>query len=101
MLLIAICNRNLLAGPDRRKSRFLTETLRIMQLSAVFILGLCFQVAAAGHAQNISYEGRDVSLTKVFAEIKKQTGFKTVYDKPLIDGKKVTFHADDLSLENL
>ncbi|MBO9572410.1 MAG: TonB-dependent receptor plug domain-containing protein [Chitinophagaceae bacterium] len=117
MLLTTICNRYRFVIKIMQGNRFLTKTtgdvsgntaenlsvatktLRIMQFSAVFILGLCLQVAAAGHAQKMTFSGKDVSLNKIFAEVKKQTGFKTIYDRNLVNDQTVSISAEDIPLQ--
>ena len=69
------------------KNRFIpctkgwTQLLRVMKLTAVILLTACLQVAATGNAQKVSLDMQNVSLEKVFKEIKKQTGFYFLYNK--------------------
>lgn len=53
-----------------RKSIMLAMKLTIILLTAVFL-----NVHASGVSQNISFSGKNVTLKKVFAEVKKQTGY--------------------------
>lgn len=51
-----------------------------MKLTAVLLLAVCLQVQATGYAQKVSISQRNVSLDKVFREIRKQTGYLFFYD---------------------
>lgn len=77
---------------------FLTKTLRVMQISAVFILGFCLNVAATVHAQQITLSGKNLSLKKVLSEVTKQTGFETVYEKSEVENRTVTVAAERQAL---
>jgi len=80
-----------------------------MKLTAVILLAFSLHLAARTHSQSISFSGRDVSLKRAIAEIKKQTGFLVVYNKELIkNAQRVTVNVHnqpltdflDLVLEN-
>lgn len=55
--------------------RLPTKMLRIMRFTSVLLLAICLHVSASSFSQSVTFSGRDVSLKKVFAAIKKQTGF--------------------------
>ncbi len=70
-----------------------------MQLSAVFLLGCCLQVAATGLSQTVTFSGKDVSLEKVFLEVEKQTGLLIVYKAEQVrQAKPVTISAKALPI---
>jgi TonB-dependent starch-binding outer membrane protein SusC len=71
------------------RHRQLTKTiLRVMQLTAVMILGLCLQVAAHSYGQSITWSAKNASLLQAFTEIEKQTGYVVVGDYSLIEKSK-------------
>ena len=62
-----------------------------MKLPGLLLTLLLLQVSASGFTQNISYAAKNASLSTVFAEIKKQTGYVTFGAKELLkNGKPVT-----------
>lgn len=61
------------------------QTLLVMKLSAMFLLLTALHVSANTHSQVISYAGKKVSLSAVFKEISKQTGYLVVYKKLLVE----------------
>ena len=58
----------------------LIKTLRLMRLTAILLLAATLQVSARTEAQTVTFTARSVTLEKVFAEIKIQTGFFFFYD---------------------
>lgn len=60
------------------------QTLRMMKLTAFFLLVACIQVSANGNAQTISITEKNVPLQKVFREIQKQTTCDFVYSPELL-----------------
>ncbi|WP_349316249.1 TonB-dependent receptor [Chitinophaga sp. MM2321] len=71
-----------------------------MQLTPVFLLGLCLNVAANGLAQTMTFSGKDVPLEKVFTAVKQQTGYLVSYKVNQIRGTKpVTINAKEVPLE--
>ncbi len=78
---------------------FVTKTLNVMKLTTFFILAVCLQVSAGSHAQTITYSGNDISLPKVFKEIKRQTGYAVVYNAGrLKKAKPVDIQATNMPL---
>ena len=55
-----------------------------MKLTALFLTVALMEAHAGGMAQNVSLTGRDLSLKKVFAEIKHQTGYAFFYNYALL-----------------
>ncbi|WP_173820215.1 SusC/RagA family TonB-linked outer membrane protein [Niastella vici] len=55
-----------------------------MKLTAVFLLAGFLQVAAAGYPQSVSITRENISLPKLFREIKKQTGYVFFYNTRLL-----------------
>jgi TonB-linked SusC/RagA family outer membrane protein len=102
MLTNAYCHQAIhlfVQGIKRR--RWLHQTLRIMQLTAVFLLALSLALHAKSDAQTITYSGKSVPLIKIFNQIKQQTGYFVVYNEAqLSKAKKVTVDAKDIPLQD-
>jgi TonB-linked SusC/RagA family outer membrane protein len=65
--------------------RVLTKTLlRVMRLTAIILLIGTLHLSAATKSQTISFAGSNISIQKVFQEIKRQTGFYLVSSKQLM-----------------
>lgn len=62
------------------KHRLLTKTLLIMNLITILTVVACLHVSAGGYAQKITLHEKDVSLEKIFKEIKGQTGYGFIYN---------------------
>jgi TonB-dependent starch-binding outer membrane protein SusC len=58
-----------------------TKTLRIMRITVLLLFIACMQVSARGVSQNITLSLKNVSLEKVFNEIKNQTGYSFLIDQ--------------------
>lgn len=58
---------------------FITQTLRVMRLTAFLLMVFCLQLSAKSISQTVTYAGKEVSLEKVFAEIERQTGYFVVW----------------------
>lgn len=85
MYLTALCKSGL------KKGRFSTQTIRIMKLITVLFFAACLQVSASGYAQKVTLKGDNISLQKVFDQIRKQTGFSFFYaDEVLSSAKSVS-----------
>jgi TonB-linked SusC/RagA family outer membrane protein len=82
-------------------SRPLTKTLlKMTQLTAALLLTACLQVSAKSYSQHVSLSETDVSLKKVFKEIRRQTGYLFFYtDELLQQAGKVSIHLHDAPLE--
>ncbi len=55
--------------------RLPTKMLRIMRFTSVLLLTICLHVSANTFSQSVTFSGRAVPMEKLFAAIKKQTGF--------------------------
>jgi TonB-dependent SusC/RagA subfamily outer membrane receptor len=77
-----------------------TKMLLIMKFTAIFLFAACLQVSARSFSQKVSYNGKDVSLLKVFSAVTRQTGYVFFYDYNLIKATRpVTVTAKELSLK--
>lgn len=61
------------------------KMLLVMRMIAFCMLVTCLHVSAAGLSQKLTLRLKNVPLEKVFAEIKKQSGFLFLYDHKTID----------------
>ena len=72
------------------KSGFLTKTIKIMKLTTVLLIATCLQVSAKSYSQKVTLKENNISLVKVFEEIRKQTGYQFFYaDEVLSTAKNV------------
>ncbi len=70
-----------------------------MKLTGILLLTGLLQVQARGIAQSVTYTAHGVPLTKVFAEIKRQTGYLFFYSPDdLKESRPVTCEWKNLSL---
>lgn len=61
------------------------KAVRIMKLTAFFILATCLHVNATdGFGQKVTLSEREVHIEKIFTEIKKQTGFNFLYTSNIL-----------------
>jgi len=56
-----------------------TQMLKVMKITAVLLLAACLQVSASGYSQKVTLDLKNVSLEKVFKEIKRQSGYLFFY----------------------
>lgn len=76
------------------------KILRVMKLTAFILLAFCLQASSRGLSQSVTFSGTNVPLEKIFAKIKRQTGYVVVGDYNLINkAKPVTIHAEETPLE--
>jgi TonB-linked SusC/RagA family outer membrane protein len=81
--------------------RSFTKLLRIMRLTAFFLLVCCLQVSARGWSQRVTFSGRDVPLPAVFTAIREQTHYFIVYDPAMLQAARpVTVQAQDLPVDD-
>lgn len=67
-----------------------------MRLTFILLSVAVLQASAKGYSQGITLSVKDAPLEKVFAEIKKQSGYNFVFTKQLLDGS----HPVDLQVKN-
>lgn len=70
--------------PRKSRKSAITKTLLVMKLTSILLLATALQVTARATAQKVTYSARSVSLQKVFAVFKKQTGYLFFYDDQLL-----------------
>lgn len=59
-----------------------------MKLTFLFMLVACLQVSAGVKAQDITFSKRNISLEKVFMEIRNQTGYEFLYNTDALNRAK-------------
>ncbi|MBS1496573.1 MAG: TonB-dependent receptor [Bacteroidetes bacterium] len=70
-----------------------------MKLTSVLLIAACLQVSAKGYAQKVTLHEKNISLQKIFAEIRKQTGYQFFYaDEALESSKNISI---DVKKENI
>ena len=67
---------------------FLTQTLRIMKLTATLMVIFCLHVSAKTVGQRITLSLKNASLRSVFKEIHRQTGYNFVYNSRIVGNTK-------------
>lgn len=81
-------------------SRFASQMLRVMKLTACILLFFALHVSAETSSQTITLEGKNLRLEYVFSVIKKQTGYNVLYDGNAIkDARPVTLDVVNVNLE--
>ncbi|HXO73803.1 MAG TPA: carboxypeptidase-like regulatory domain-containing protein, partial [Puia sp.] len=79
----------------RRPGLTLEKAMKLTFLLLIVALG----VSARSVSQTVTFSGKDVPLQKVFAAVKKQTGYLAVYDYDLVlTAKPVTLSVYNMSL---
>lgn len=79
------------------------KTLLIMKLTFIFLISACLQVhAGEGYGQKITLSQKNISLAKVFNEIRDQSGYLFLYNnKQLKNGKRVTIEVKNASIDEV
>ncbi len=84
------------------ESRIAKQTLRLVKLTSLLLLALCLQVSARGLSQTVTIRENNVSLQKVFEQIRKQTGYQFFYaDEVLKMAKPVSLSVQNERLVNV
>jgi TonB-linked SusC/RagA family outer membrane protein len=96
MTFIILCK----AARKRRPAK--SKTLLVMKLTATLLLLGCLHVTAAGIAQKVSITQENATLKKVFAQIKKQTGYVFFYNARILENAKpVTLTARNMEMQEV
>jgi TonB-linked SusC/RagA family outer membrane protein len=73
-----------------------------MQLTAMVLLAACLQVSATSFAQKLTISGKNMSLRKVFNEIRKQTDYNFIYaNEDLERASDVTLNMQNTSIKDV
>lgn len=79
-----------------------TQFIRVMKLTTVLLFVATMQLSANSFAQKITLKLDNVSLDKVFREIKRQTGYLFLYNNEEINKVgKVSINQHDVGIENV
>jgi TonB-linked SusC/RagA family outer membrane protein len=93
---------SVLLKPWFYKNKTLTKTIRIMKLMTVLLIATFLQVSAKGYSQRVTLKENNISLTKVFVEIRKQTNYQFFYaDEAISAAKNVTLNVKKASVEEV
>lgn len=85
MYLSALCK----SDPDT--GGFLTKTIRIMKLTVVLLIAAFMQVSANSYSQKVTLQKKNITLQKVFEEIRRQTNYQFLYaDEVVKTAEKVS-----------
>ncbi len=77
-----------------------TKSLLIMKFTAIILLSACLSASASGFSQNVTLSEKNVSMEKVFNEIRKQTGYVFFFDEAWIQrAGKVSIEVKNVPLE--
>lgn len=96
MIFIILCK----AAFKRRLAK--PKTFLVMRVTAVLLLVGCLQVTATGIAQKVSISRENVSLKKVFTDIKRQTGYLFFYNARLLEtAEPVTISVKDTEMKDV
>ncbi|GGB24021.1 SusC/RagA family TonB-linked outer membrane protein [Puia dinghuensis] len=72
---------------------------RVIKLIVLLLTAVCINVSAHSFSQKVSFSGKNVPLTAVFASIEKQTGLSFFFNYQLIRDQVVTANFRNLPLE--
>ena len=76
--------------------------LRAMRLTVIFLVAACLQVSAEGFSQGISISEKNISLEKVFSEVKKQSGYTFTYvESTVAKAEKVSISLKDATVDEV
>jgi TonB-linked SusC/RagA family outer membrane protein len=81
---------------------YIQKMLLIMKLTTFILIISIMQVTAASFGQNVTLKQDKVSMTKLFYEIRKQTGYNVMLeDKNVLSAKKINADFMDTPLEKV
>jgi TonB-linked SusC/RagA family outer membrane protein len=96
MYLTAVCRSGL------TQLRIAKQTIKIMKLTSVLLIAACLQVSANGFSQKVTIKENNITLQKVFEEIRKQTGIQFFYaDETIRSAKTVSLAVKKESVEKV
>uniref|UniRef100_UPI00334210FB STN domain-containing protein n=1 Tax=Pseudopedobacter sp. TaxID=1936787 RepID=UPI00334210FB len=97
-LLISQLFKSRIAYPSQNLKRLLMR----VKLTCAFIVIAFLQLSFASNAQNITLTKKNISLTELFKEIKKQSGYDFVYKHDLlIKGKSISIDVKNRPLKEV
>lgn len=79
-----------------------SQMIRVMKIITFILFVFCLKVSATATAQEITLSQKNVSLEKVFREIKRQVGYSFFYtDEVLQKASKVSLEVKSMPLEDV
>src|SRR5262249_12340180 len=88
--------------PVSCKSGMTQKLIRVMKLTAVFLLAACLQVAARSNAQNVTISVKNTPLKEVFRQIQKQTGMNIMVKESLLEkAGKISIDVKNMPVDNV
>lgn len=86
----------------RKRRLAKSKTILVMKLTAILLLLGCLHLSAAGIAQKVSLSQENVPIKKVFAQIKKQTGYVFFYNARILQNTSpVTIIVRDMDMKEV
>src|SRR5690242_3955974 len=77
------------------------QLIRVMKLSLI-LLTACLTASAGGFTQTVSLSVSNAPLTKIFEQVKKQTGYSFIWDEKTIKNtKSVTLNVKSATIEQV
>ena len=87
--------------PAKGVSGCITKTLLVVKLTIILLTVAALHVAAKGTSQTITFSGREVSIEKVFKEIRQQTGYVVFFDYSALESAgPITVEAKNIPLKD-
>jgi TonB-linked SusC/RagA family outer membrane protein len=62
------------------------QLLLVMKLTCLFLFIVMMQVSAAGFAQKLTLNQRQITISQLFREIRKQTGYNVIWEPDKLNG---------------
>ncbi|RZS75568.1 SusC/RagA family TonB-linked outer membrane protein [Pseudobacter ginsenosidimutans] len=83
--------------------RLPAQMLRIMRMLSFLLFVAFLSVKAEGVAQNVSINGKELTLKQVFASVEKQTGYVVFLNQDMFDeiSRKVSLQVKDMPVPSL
>lgn len=78
---------------------FTSKIIVVMKLAIIILTIACMQVSANGYSQSISITGKQIPITRVFTQIKQQSGYRFFWESGALSDLKVSIELKDANLE--
>ncbi|MGY0035234.1 STN domain-containing protein [Pedobacter sp. NJ-S-72] len=76
------------------------KILLFMRLTIIILIATFMQVSAAGYAQRVSLNEKNILIEKVFKEIRHQTGYDFIFNPGIIQqDKRINIKVSNVTLE--
>jgi iron complex outermembrane recepter protein len=94
--------KNVLRIPLLKQQGILSKTIKIMKLGVIFLFAASLHVSANGFGQKITISEKNVSLEKVFKEIRKQSDYFFIYNNQNVEkASKVNIDVKDATIQEV